>query len=191
MPLPIAKAAVTTSHLNGRIVFAHPSNLAGTEVAVQSGVDVLAHVPDDTRGITPDLFATMVRQNMAMSPTLKMFATTVTSDPQYMNPMYEEVRTFHGLGGTLLFGTDVGYMTDYSTEGEFDALGKCGLTWQDVLAMLTTNPALRMGVQDRKGTVSAGKLADLVILDADPATDLKNFSRVQTVVRSGAVIWKR
>jgi imidazolonepropionase-like amidohydrolase len=57
--------------------------------------------------------------------------------------------------------------------------------------MLTTNPALRMGVQDRKGTVSAGKLADLVILDADPATDLKNFSRVQTVVRSGAVIWKR
>src|SRR5580704_10367549 len=57
MPLNIATAAVTTSHLNGRIVFAHPSSLAGTEIAIRSGVDVLAHVPDDTRGITPDLFA--------------------------------------------------------------------------------------------------------------------------------------
>jgi imidazolonepropionase-like amidohydrolase len=191
MPLNIARAAVTTSHLNGRIVFAHPSSLAGTQVAVQAGVDVLAHVPDDTRGITPDLFASMVRQNMAISPTLKMFSTTVTTDPHYMDPLYEEVRTFHGLGGTLLFGTDVGYMTDYSTEGEFDGLGKSGLDWQDVLAMLTTNPAARMGVQDRKGTVTAGKLADLVILGADPAADLKNFSRVRTVVRSGAVVWRR
>jgi imidazolonepropionase-like amidohydrolase len=191
MPLDIARAAVTTSHLNGRIVFAHPSNLAGTEVAIQAGVDVLAHVPDDTRGITPNLFASMVRQNMAIAPTLKMFSTTVTTDPHYMDPLYEEVRTFHGLGGTLLFGTDVGYMTDYTTEGEFDALGKSGLNWQDVLAMLTTNPSTRMGVQDRKGTVTAGKLADLVILDADPAAVLNNFSRVRTVVRSGAVVWPR
>jgi len=191
MPLNIATAAVTTSHLNGRIVFAHPSNLAGTQVAIQSGVDVLAHVPDDTRGITPDLWTTMVRRNMAMSPTLKMFSTTVTTDPHYMDPMYDEVRTFHSLGGTLLFGTDVGYMTDYSTEGEFVALGKSGLNWRDVLAMLTTNPASRMGVQDRKGTVTAGKLGDLVVLDADPAADLTNFSHVQTVLRSGAVVWQR
>jgi imidazolonepropionase-like amidohydrolase len=120
-----------------------------------------------------------------------MFTTTVTSDPRYMDPMYEEVRTFHALGGTLLFGTDVGYMTDYSTQGEFEALDKSGLGWRDVLAMLTTNPAARMGVQDQKGTVSAGKLADLVVLDADPAADLKNFSRVQTVIRSGAVVWQR
>jgi imidazolonepropionase-like amidohydrolase len=154
-------------------------------------VDVLAHVPDDTRGITPELFATMVRQNMAMAPTLKMFSTTVTRDPHYMDPMYEEVRTFHSLGGTLLFGTDVGYMNDYSTEGEFAALGKSGLNWHDVLAMLTTNPAARMGVQDRKGTVTVGKLADLVVLDADPAADLGNFSRVQTVIRSGALVWHK
>jgi len=191
MPLNIAAAAVKASHLNGKIVFAHPSNLPGTLVAVESGVDVLAHVPDDTRGITPDLFATMVKQNMAMSPTLKMFTTTVTSDPHYMDPMYEEVRTFHALGGMLLFGTDVGYMTDYSTEGEFAALGKSGLNWRDVLAMLTTNPATRLGVQDRKGTVTPGKLGDLVVLDADPAEDLKNYSRVRVVIRSGAVVWGR
>jgi len=191
MPLPIVKAAVETTHLNGRIAFAHPSNHAGTMAAIQGGVDVLAHVPDDTRGITSDTFATMIRQNMGMVPTLKMFTTTVTSDPHYMDPMYAEVREFHSLGGTLIFGTDVGYMTDYSTEGEFAALAKCGLTAPDVLAMLTTNPAARMGQSERKGTVAPGMLADLTILSADPAADLLNFARVQAVVRSGALVYSR
>jgi imidazolonepropionase-like amidohydrolase len=191
MPLEIAKAAVETSHLNGCIVFAHPSNLEGSRVAMESGVDVLAHAPDETRGITPDLFAGMVHKNMAMSPTLKMFATTVTTDPAYLNPIYAEVRTFHSFGGTLLFGTDVGYMTDYSTEGEFEGLARSGLNWQDVLAMLTANPVARLGQADKKGSIAPGKLADLTILSSDPAADLTNFSRVQAVVRSGAVVWQR
>jgi imidazolonepropionase-like amidohydrolase len=57
--------------------------------------------------------------------------------------------------------------------------------------MLTTNPAARLGQSNRKGTIAPGKLADLTILSADPATDLTNFSKVQTVVRSGAVIWQK
>jgi imidazolonepropionase-like amidohydrolase len=191
MPLNIATAAVQTTHLNGKIVFAHPSNLAGTRVAIESGVDVLAHAPDETTGIGNDLFAEMVQKNMAMTPTLKMFATTVTTKPSFLEPIYAEVRQFHSLGGTLIFGTDVGYMTDYSTQGEFEGLAKCGLTATDVLAMLTTNPATRLGVSGQKGTITVGKLADLTILDADPATDLTNFSRVQTVIRSGKVVYKR
>jgi imidazolonepropionase-like amidohydrolase len=191
MPLNIVRGAVETTHLNGKIVFAHPSNLAGTQAAVQGGVDVLAHVPDDTRGITPELFATMARQNMGMVPTLKMFTTTVTSDPHYMDPMYAEVRQFKADGGALIFGTDVGYMSDYSTEREFIELARCGLGWQDVLAMLTTNPAARLGQRSQEGTIAPGKLADLTILSADPAADLINFSKVQAVVRSGAVVWQR
>jgi imidazolonepropionase-like amidohydrolase len=191
MPLNIAKAAVETTHLNGKLVFAHPSNLAGTRVAIDSGVDVLAHAADETEGVDKALLSTMVQRNMAMVPTLKMFATTGSFAPEYLNPIYAEVRQFHSLGGTLIFGTDVGYMTDYSTDGEFEALSKCGLTTSDVLAMLTTNPAARMGVSAQKGTVTAGKLADLTILDADPATGLTNFARVAAVVRSGRVIWQR
>lgn len=191
MPLAVAKAAVDATHLNGKLVFAHPSNLAGTRVAIDSGVDVLAHAPDDTEGIDKSLFAAMVHNNMAMTPTLKMFATTVSTKPDYLNPIYAEVRQFHELGGTLIFGTDVGYMTDYSTEGEFEALGKCGLTAAEVLAMLTTNPAARMGVSSQKGTVTAGKLADLTILDADPAGNLTNFARVSVTIRSGKVVYRR
>jgi imidazolonepropionase-like amidohydrolase len=190
MPLDIAKAAVERTHLNGRLVFSHPSNLAGTQVAIQSGVDVLAHAPDDTEGIDRTLFATMVHQNMAMIPTLKMFGTTVTTNPRYLDPIYAEVRQFHELGGQLIFGTDVGYMHDYTTDGEFIALGKSGLTSADILAMLTTNPASRFGVTSIKGTVTPGKLADLTVLDADPAQDLTNFAKVRMTIRSGKVIYQ-
>jgi imidazolonepropionase-like amidohydrolase len=191
MPVNIARAAVTESHLNGKLVFAHPSDLAGVQVAIDSGVDVLAHAADDTRGVDAKLLSSAISKNMAMIPTLKMFASTVTTDSHYMDPICAEVRQFHQLGGTLIFGTDVGYMTDYSTEGEFVELGKSGLDWKTVLAMLTTNPASRLGVSDSKGTVTPGKLADLTILDADPADALSNFSRVGAVVRSGRVVWQR
>jgi imidazolonepropionase-like amidohydrolase len=191
MPLPIAKAAVERTHLNGRLVFAHPSDLAGTTVAIESGVDVLAHAPDSPEGIDQALLAKMVRQNMAMAPTLKMFATTVTRNPAYLDPIYAEVRQFHALGGQLLFGTDVGYMRDYTTDDEFAALTQCGLTPMDILAMLTTNPASRFGVADRLGTVAAGKLADLTVLDADPAQNSAAFARVRATIRSGRVIYSR
>ncbi len=191
MPLNIAKAAVETAHLNGKLVFAHPSNLAGTRVAIDSGVDVLAHAADDTAGVDQALLSSAIRKNMAMIPTLKMFSTTVTTDSHYMDPIRNEVHEFHNLGGQLIFGTDVGYMSDYTTEREFSELGLSGLNWQDILAMLTVNPASRFGVSASKGTVTPGKLADLTILSADPATDLTNFSRVAAVIRSGGIIWHR
>ena len=191
MPLDIAKAAVEESHLNGKLVFAHPSNLAGMRVAIDSGVDVLAHAADDTRGVDQALLSDAVKKNMAMVPTLKMFASTVTPDSHYMDPICAEVHMFHELGGQLIFGTDVGYMPDYTTDLEFVELGKSGLDWKDVLAMLTTNPSARMGVSNEKGTVAPGKFADLTILSADPAQDLTNFAHVQMVIRSGRVIYSK
>ena len=134
MPVNIARAAVTESHLNGKLVFAHPSNLAGVQVAIDSGVDVLAHAADETEGVDAKLLSAAIAKNMAMIPTLKMFASTVTTDSHYMDPICAEVQQFHQLGGTLLFGTDVGYMTDYTTEEEFVELGKSGLDWRTVLA---------------------------------------------------------
>jgi imidazolonepropionase-like amidohydrolase len=191
MPPNIAGAAATETHLNGKLVFAHPSNLTGMQVAINSGVDVLAHAADDTRGVDAALLQSAINKNMAMIPTLKMFASTVTTDSHFMDPICAEVHQFHELGGTLIFGTDVGYMTDYTTDLEFVELGNSGLDWKTVLAMLTTNPAARMGVSDSKGTVTPGKLADLTILDADPADVLTNFARVRAVVRSGRVVWQR
>ena len=191
MPESIAMAAAAEAHRHGQLVFIHPSNLAGTLVAIHSGVDVLAHAPDSTEGIDQTLLQQIVDRHMAMVPTLKMFGSTVTKNPKYLQPIYAEVRQFHALGGQLIFGTDAGYMTDYSTEDEFRALQESGLGFEDVLRMLTTNPADRFGVSKEKGTLAPGKLADVTILGADPAADITAFSRVRYTIRSGRVIFNR
>src|ERR1019366_3794382 len=51
MPEDIARAAADAAHRRGQLVYSHPSDLAGTKVAIDSGVDVLAHAPDSTDGI--------------------------------------------------------------------------------------------------------------------------------------------
>lgn len=189
MPEPIATAAVEAAHARGRLVFAHPSNLAGMRVASRAGVDVLAHAPDTTEGIDDGLLADLERRGTAMVPTLKMFATTVTSDAGYLGPILDVVRRFRGLGGELLFGTDVGYMADYSTDEEFELLARAGLDATYIHRMLTTAPARRFGVSDSVGSVAPGKVGDLVVLDEDPADRVTAFARVRCTVREGKVLW--
>jgi imidazolonepropionase-like amidohydrolase len=191
MPVEVARAAVEVAHRHGQIAFAHPSNLAGTKVAIDSGVDVLAHAPSVPDGVDTALLQSAIDHHMSMMPTLKMFATTASTDPAFLNPIYAIVREFHSLGGDLMFGTDVGYMTDYTTEDEFAALTKSGLSTRDILRMLTVAPAARFGVGALKGTVTPGKMGDLVVLDGDPVVDVGAFSRVHFTVRSGRLIYER
>jgi imidazolonepropionase-like amidohydrolase len=190
MPEPIASAAVAVAHRQGQLAYSHPSDLAGTRVAIDSGVDVLAHAPDNTEGVDAALLGRMVARHMAMIPTLKMFATTVTTKPSYLQPIYAVVRQFHALGGDLIFGTDVGYMTDYRTGGEFRALEASGLDARDILRMLTTAPAARFGVARERGTIASQKMADLVLLDGDPDHDLTAFERVRWTIRNGRVVYQ-
>src|SRR5580704_10725259 len=124
MPMEIATETVRTAHRSNRLVFAHPSNLAGTQVAIDSGVDVIAHAPEDTRGIDDALLKTAVARGMAMIPTLKLF-----SGDDNIADIRRVVRRFHELGGNLVFGTDTGYLSDYDVKEEFEQLSKAGFSW--------------------------------------------------------------
>lgn len=191
MPEDIAKAAVEVAHRHGQLAFAHPTNLEGTTIAIKSGVDVLAHAPSSPAGIDGPFLQSVIDHRMSMIPTLKMFATTASTDPAFLQPIYAVVRQFHELHGDFMFGTDVGYMTDYSTQDEFKALAESGLSPRDMLRMLTVAPATRFGVGALKGTVTPGKMADLVVLDGDPLADPVAFSKVHFTVRTGRLIYER
>jgi imidazolonepropionase-like amidohydrolase len=191
MPEPVARAAVETAHAHGRLVYSHPSNLEGTRIAVRSGVDVLAHPPDSTNGVEDSIVREMVERRMAMIPTLQMFERTVDAKREYLAPIYEVVRQFHARGGEVLFGTDVGYMTDYTIEDELRALAGCGLGPREVLRAMTTAPAGRFGMAGTVGSVVPGARADLVILDADPLADPSAFTRVRATLRAGRILHQR
>jgi imidazolonepropionase-like amidohydrolase len=185
MPVDIARAAVAEGHRHGQLVFAHPSDLDGFRIAMESGVDVLAHAPSKVDGVDDALLKTMVDHHMAMIPTLKLF-----SGSNYIERIREIVARFHVMGGTLLFGTDTGFLTDYDVKEEYRQLGLAGLSFNDVLAMLTTAPAAKFKVSAHSGTIRTGNDGDLTILLADPATgELQDFSRVAYTIRAGRVIF--
>jgi imidazolonepropionase-like amidohydrolase len=73
----------------------------------------------------------------------------------------------------------------YSLHQELELLVESGLTPAAALAAATINNAKALGQEDRLGTISAGKLADLVILDADPTTDIRRTREIHAVVRGG------
>jgi len=187
MPPDVASAAANEGHKHGQLVFAHPSNLEGVKVAMNAGVDVLAHAPDTVQGVDDALVGELVAHHMAMIPTLKLFAAA--DDIKQIRAI---VAKFHQDGGQLIFGTDTGFVTDYDLSEEYEQLELTGLSWREVLAMLTTNPAERFKVADKKGRVEAGMDGDLTVLRRDPAKEgLDMFTSVQYVVRGGRVIYRR
>ena len=68
MPLDIASAVVREAHRAGKPAFAHPSNTAGVEVAIRSGVDVLAHTAPDAGPWNAALLARMQRSTWRWYP---------------------------------------------------------------------------------------------------------------------------
>jgi imidazolonepropionase-like amidohydrolase len=99
------------------------------------------------------------------------------------------LRTYFKLGGQILFGTDVGYLSDLDPTREYELMGEAGLGWRDTLAALTTNPATRFGESRRRGQIAKGMDADLVVLRTDPATDIRAFADVRYTIRDGKVVF--
>ena len=69
-------------------------------------------------------------------------------------------------------------------------MARAGMSFKQILASLTTAPAKRFGVSDRKGRVVRGMDADLVVLDGDPAKDITALSRVRLVIRAGKIVYR-
>lgn len=91
-------------------------------------------------------------------------------------------------GVPLMAGTDTPepfVPPGYSLHQELELLVESGLPPAAALAAATINNARAMNQQDHLGTVAPGKLADLVILDADPTADISNTRRIRAVIRGG------
>ncbi len=192
MPTNIVKAAVDVAHGEGRRVFAHPQNHIGADNALVGGVDILAHTLPVEGSFTPEELARMKAQHTALIPTFTLW-TTVTPNQraveQIESSTVAQTKAFLSQGGTILFGTDVGFISIYDTTKEFEFMGRA-MGWRDILASLTTNPSDYFKAAS-KGRVAIDMDADLVVLDADPAVDLRNFAKVAYTIRNGKVIYRK
>lgn len=96
-------------------------------------------------------------------------------------------------GVKVLAGTDTGVATPYSFPGfglhdELALLVEAGLSPMQALQAATRDPAEYLGLRDSLGTIEEGKVADLVVLDADPLADIRNTTKLHAVLVRGRLL---
>ena len=100
----------------------------------------------------------------------------------------QNLRKVWEAGIPVAMGTDagnIGTLHGPSVFREMALMAQSGLPSLEVLRSATVNGAAVMGMERDLGTIAPGRLADLVILDADPLADLGNLSRINRVIKDG------
>ena len=98
--------------------------------------------------------------------------------------MLNLIKVLYDKGITLVAGTDMGF-PGYSLPRELELYVQSGLTPLQAIQTATITPAKVMGMDKITGSVKIGKQANLLILDANPLTEIRNIRRVNLVIKDG------
>jgi len=188
----VIRAAVNEAHKAGKLVFIHPNTADDVMAAVRCGVDIIGHTtprsPWDDK-----LLSAMREKRVSLIPTLTIWNYFLRHDrvsvqDRSTDAAVRELHDWVALGGTVLFGTDLGAV-DYDPTPEYLLMAKAGMTFPQILASLTTAPAERFGDGKHLGRIAVGFDADLAVLNGDPAKDIRSLAAVRYTLRSGRVIY--
>ena len=112
----------------------------------------------------------------------------ITAQKAYFQKELDLVRDMQHAGIRIMAGTDTPnayVIAGFSLHDELALLVKAGLTAMQAMLTATRNPAEYLGELEQQGTVEHGKLANLVLLDANPLVDISNTTRINAVIQNG------
>jgi imidazolonepropionase-like amidohydrolase len=125
------------------------------------------------------------KQHAALKPPAP---DALTVDQRYQRAG-RMIKVLQSAGVRIAIGTDAGatpdYPPGYPVHREMDIYVKSGMTPEQVLIAATRSGAEALGLAKDMGTLEAGKLANIVVLDADPRTDILNTRRISRVYLQG------
>jgi imidazolonepropionase-like amidohydrolase len=108
---------------------------------------------------------------------------------RFVEKELEVVKAMHDAGIPFLAGTDtppgVYVFPGFSLHEELQRFVAAGFTPMEALQTATLNPVKFLGMDDRVGTIEKGKLADVLLLDANPLDDISNTEKIAAVVVNG------
>jgi imidazolonepropionase-like amidohydrolase len=205
-------ALVEEAHRMGYRVAAHAEGLAGTEIAIEEGIDTIEHGMYLNQ--RPDLLERMAAAGQVLVPTFSCFygvaglGESIAPDGARANggrppaptwsPLLIELAEYNleqaglTLRAARAAGVPIACGHDWSPlwNGAIEILRMIhhGLSTQEALIAATATAASALGLGDQVGTVEPGRLADLLVLDGDPFDDpgvLRDRARIWLVVQLG------
>lgn len=195
------KAVCDTAHeLNTKVV-GHCRNADSTRESALAGMDLIYH---SSYMDEPALDA-VVESGAALCPTFTLlgnladYGEKVGSAPELIEAFRAEISTTgkmvgaaHRAGVTILSGSETGFAV--TPCGEWHArelellVDYAGLSPMEAIVAATRNGAFAMRMEDQVGTVEVGRIADLLVIDGDPLSDirvLQDTGRIHEVVARG------
>jgi imidazolonepropionase-like amidohydrolase len=116
----------------------------------------------------------------------EQFITIWERHKEYWEILGNNTRQAQQSGVPIAIGSDGG-PSGVGAHLEMEFLQEAGLTPAEVLVAATYGGAIALGVEDEIGTVEAGKLADMVVLRANPLTNVRNARQIEWVIKGGVV----
>ena len=195
-------AAVTdTAHRHGLKVTAHSGSSVATLEAIEAGLDCVEH----GYFLTDEVLDRMVEKGVWLVPTIVVAQRTVMEffkkigSPDWYLARVASVGESHFkmLRSAIKHKLKIALGTDQfpfepndgttATIREAQYYVEAGMTPLEALRSATIEAATLLGVQDRLGSIEPGKLADVILTDADPSKDIRSLRSIKLVMKSGVV----
>jgi imidazolonepropionase-like amidohydrolase len=144
------------------------------------------HDPRLKEDLPPDLYED-IRASLEHPERLEYFQLVRRRVPTLANKFSQLRKT----GVTILVGTDSGIPMNFhfdSTWRELDTMVRLGMDPMDAIRAATYWPAKLLKADADLGTIAAGKLADLIVVDGDPLTDMSELRHIDHVIKDGQVV---
>jgi len=181
-----AAAIVRVAHTRGTRVSAHILASQDVPRVLDAGVDDIAHMPSNN--LSDELIEKVVKAGIYWVPTIELWKRVGQGDQVAMANLGRFVRA----GGKVALGTDYdGYAARFELGMpmlEIEAMQAVGMPPMQIIVAGTQNAAHACNLERELGTLEAGKIADVLVVDGDPLQDLHALTHVRMVIHNGEVI---
>jgi imidazolonepropionase-like amidohydrolase len=192
-----AKAIVDAAHDYGFKVAAHAHGDEGMQRAILAGVDSIEHgtyMSDETMRLmkekgtwyVPTISAGVFVGEMAAQPGY--YPEIVRPKALAVGPLIQ--KTFgraYKAGVKIAFGTDAGVFPHGQNAREFELMVGAGMPPVEAIVSATRSAAELLGESASLGSVTAGKLADIVAVEGDPLEDITRMKSMAFVMKNGVI----
>jgi imidazolonepropionase-like amidohydrolase len=191
------KAIVEEAHKLGRRVAAHAHGASSIRDAILAGVDSVEHASlIDDEGIRlarekgTYLVMDIYNDDYILQEGAKagMLPESLEKERMVGQLQRDNFRKAFKAGTKMAFGTDAGVYPHGDNARQFHYMVKYGMTGMQAIQAATINGADLLGWKDRVGSLSPGKYADIVAVAGDPLADPAELTRVNFVMKGGAVV---
>ncbi|WP_414830930.1 amidohydrolase family protein [Alteromonas sp. H39] len=191
------KALIAEAHLRGLTVATHAHGTSGIKDAIRAGVDSVEHVSllDDEAielalkngtYFSMDIYVT--EYILGEGEKAGILEESLNKERVVGKRQRENFEKAVKAGVKMVFGSDAGVYPHGDNGKQFARMVKFGMTPMQAIQAATINPATLLKQQDTLGSLSEGKLADMVAVPGNPLEDMQKMEDIRFVMKDGQIV---